>query len=272
MFWHHSPCCPYPRNLSSRAPVCLHPRLHGGARTLHFWSAGLELLLLSGPSELSLCWRSLSVRNCFQDHPSALYQQGFTTRHIPCATPTAHQECRQELAGWLTPRTHSHHRSQRTFINHLICPSNPSHVIHKPGAWKLSSACTESTELSLKGLGKEHLLGYLREEGLPGSLCHEDMPCWPWVRLCALLTHAATLGAVSAAQAQSTKGPGAYSWCWKSGTYWSALLMKAFAQETSSPKVQCQCLMWHFTPTCTASFSLGDAMRKSICIKYKMEE
>lgn len=235
MFWHRSPCCPYPWNLSSRAPICLLPRLHRGARTLQFWSAGLELLLLSGLSELSHCWRSLSVRNCFQDHPSAPQQQGFTTRHIPHDTPIAHKECRQELAGWLTPWTHSHHGSQRTFINHPICPSNPSNVIHKPKAWKVSSACTWSTDPSLKGLGKEHLLGSLREGSLPGNLCHEDAPCWPWVRLCALLAHAATLGAVSAKQEQSTKGPGACSWCWKLGTYWSALLIKAFAQETFSP-------------------------------------
>lgn len=50
--------------------------------------------------------------------------------------PLQHKECRQELAGWLTPWTHSHYGSQRTFINHPICPSNPSHVIHKPKAWK----------------------------------------------------------------------------------------------------------------------------------------
>lgn len=235
MFWHHSPCCPYPWNLPSRAPICLLPRLHGGARTLHFWSAGLELLLLSGLSELSYSWRSLSVRNCFQDSRSASQQQRFTTRHIPCATLIAHKECGQELAGRLTPWTHSHHGSQRAFINHPICPNNPSHVIHKPKAWKLSSACTGSTDLSLKELGKEHLLGDLGEGGLPGSLCHRDVPCWPWARLCALLTHTATLGAVSAEQEQSIKGPAAYSWCWKLGTYWSALLIKAFAQETFSP-------------------------------------
>lgn len=67
-------------------------------------------------------------------------------------------------------------------------------------------------------------------------------PCWPWVRLCALLTHAATLGVVSAEQKHSTKALAAYSLCWKLGTDWSALLIKAFAQETS-PKVQWHCLV-----------------------------
>lgn len=154
MFSDHSPCCPYLWNLSSRVPICLHPRLHGGASTSHFWSAGLGLLLLSALPQLSHYWRSLSVRNCCQDWPSAPYQQGFTTRHIPCASPIACKECLQELASRLTPWTHIHHMSQRACINCPTCPSNPRHEIPVPEAQKLSSACTESAESSCEGAGQ----------------------------------------------------------------------------------------------------------------------
>lgn len=122
--------------ISSRVPICLHPRLHGGASTSHFWSAGPGLLLLSALPELSHYWRSLSVRNCCQDWPSAPYQQGFTTRHIPCASPIACKECLEDLASRLTPWTHIHHMSQRACINCPTCPSDPRHEIPVPEAQK----------------------------------------------------------------------------------------------------------------------------------------
>lgn len=121
----------------------------------------------------------------------------------------------------------------KAFINHPIYPNNPSHVIHRPKVWKLSSACTEHRPL-FEGTGQRAPSRWPWR----GGFARQSVP-WRCalltMRLFALLTHAATPGAMTAEQEQSTKVLAAYSWCWKLGTYWSALLIKAFAQETFPP-------------------------------------
>lgn len=219
MFSDHSPCCPYLWNLSSRVPICLHPRLHGGASTSHFWSAGPGLF-----AALCAAWAVSLLEKPFSEEllprlalcsiPTGLYYQ----THSLCL-PDSMQGVPRGPSQQIDPMdTHPSHEPKSLHqLPHLSKRSKAWNSCARGSKnWALHALRVQSP--LVKGLGREHLLGDLEEGGLPGNLCHEDKPFWLWARLCALLIQPATLGAVSAAGAQTTKGRGDYSCCWKFGT------------------------------------------------------
>lgn len=153
MFRDHSPYCPYPWHLPSRALVCPHPRLHGCARTLHFWSedwgscCSVDCLSRHTVGE-AFQWGTVAKTGPLLRNSRALLPDTF-----PCATPVTHKKHIQELASRLAPWAHIHRVSWRACINCPPSPSNPVNFLcQRLTSWALHALRAQSP--LVKGLGR----------------------------------------------------------------------------------------------------------------------